>query len=417
MKSTYSLFLILSTILLYFTISVKSINIDISTFFENDINASSDLTRNITQLIQARGYPVEDHTAITADGYILSIQRIPAGRHASNPNPNGKNGKPAVILQHGVEDIGTSWVNQLNVYQSLGFILADAGFDVWINNVRGTRYSNSSIYLDPSERPFWQFSFDQMAEFDLPCVIDYVLQVTGNSKVGYVGHSQGTTMGFIGFVNQTIAEKINLFVALAPVVRVTHCQSQLLNILAEFNIDILFEVLGDKAFLADTPFLQKYLPIICKNEPSVCENSLALIMGWDTANINETRLPVYMANEPGGTSVQNVVHWAQATKYGYQKFDYGLIGNLQHYGQSTPPKYDITQFNTPVIAFSGGQDFLADPDDVEWLIPQLKSLVYYKNLPTYSHLDFVWGETAYIDVYADVVTYLTKYSKFQMVYF
>ncbi|EGC34803.1 hypothetical protein DICPUDRAFT_48065 [Dictyostelium purpureum] len=369
-----------------------------------------DLKRNISQLIEARGYPVENHQAITPDGYILSIQRIPAGRYQNNPNPYGSNGKPAVILQHGVEDIGTSWVIQENVYQSLGFILADNGFDVWINNVRGTTYSNSSIYFDPSSRDFWAFSFDQMAQYDLPTVLNLVLETTGNKKVGYAGHSQGTTMAFIAMSNQTIAEKINLFIALAPVVRVTHCESKLLDVLAEFNIDILFEVLGGKSFLADTPFLQKYLPIICKNKPIYCQNSLALIMGWDEANINNTRLPVYMAHEPGGTSVQNVAHWAQATKYGYQKFDYGVIGNLAHYGQATPPKYNISDFKVPVVVYSGGQDYLADPTDVNWLIPQLTSLVHWKNIPSYSHLDFVWAEDAYLQVYDEAVQYLIKYA-------
>ncbi|KAF2076414.1 hypothetical protein CYY_002271 [Polysphondylium violaceum] len=384
-------------------------------FYNFDLDSSSgssDLTRNISQLIQARGYPVEDHTAITPDGFILSIQRIPAGRYQPNPNPYGASGKPVVVLQHGVEDIGTSWVIQENVYQSLGFILADAGFDVWINNVRGTTYSSSNINLNPNDRAFWAWSFDEMAEYDIPTFIDYVLETTQQETVGYVGHSQGTTVAFISFnQNPELASKINLFVALAPVVRVTHCESTLLNILAEFNIDVLFEVLGGKAFLADTPFLQKYLPIICKNQPTICQSSLALIMGWDTTNINNTRLPVYMAHEPGGTSTQNVVHWAQATKSGYQKFDYGAIGNLQKYGQLTPPKYNLTDFSTKTMIFSGGQDFLADPTDVAWLLPQIaSSTVYVKNLPTYSHLDFVWGETAYLDVYADATKYLLQYA-------
>ncbi|EGC34804.1 hypothetical protein DICPUDRAFT_152935 [Dictyostelium purpureum] len=383
-----------------------------SSLFASSSSSSSnpDLVRNISEIIQARGYPVENHQAITPDGYILSVQRIPAGRYQNNPNPYGSNGKPAVILQHGVEDLGITWVLQENVYQSLGFILADNGFDVWINNVRGTTYSNSNINYSSDSKEFWAFSFDEMAQYDLPTVVDYVLETTGNKKVGYVGHSQGTTMAFIGMTNQTVADKINLFVALAPVVRVTHCESDLLNILSDFNVDILFAALGFNAFLPDTPFLQKYLPVICKNAPSICENSLALIMGWDEASINTTRLPVYMAHEPGGTSVQNVIHWSQATKDGYQKFDYGVVGNLAHYGQATPPQYNIRDFNVPVVVYSGGQDYLADPTDVQWLIDRLSSLVNWKSLPSYSHLDFVWGENAYIDVYGEVTQYLLKYA-------
>lgn len=34
-----------------------------------------------------------------------------------------------------------------------------------------------------------------MARFDLPAVINFILQKTGQEKIYYVGYSQGTTMG------------------------------------------------------------------------------------------------------------------------------------------------------------------------------------------------------------------------------
>ncbi|CAF4975350.1 unnamed protein product, partial [Rotaria magnacalcarata] len=50
---------------------------------------------NITQLIQSKGYPWEEHKVTTADGYILGVFRIPHGRNASSTTP----GRP-VLLQH-----------------------------------------------------------------------------------------------------------------------------------------------------------------------------------------------------------------------------------------------------------------------------------------------------------------------------
>jgi hypothetical protein len=38
-------------------------------------------------------------------------------------------------------------------------------------------------------KQFWDFDFEQMGSFDVPAVIDYVLLTTGNSKLGYIGHS------------------------------------------------------------------------------------------------------------------------------------------------------------------------------------------------------------------------------------
>ena len=49
-------------------------------------------------------------------------------------------------------------------------------------------------------------------------MIDYVLSTSGQNSTYYVGHSQGTMMGFAGFSsNTTLASKIKGFFALAPV--------------------------------------------------------------------------------------------------------------------------------------------------------------------------------------------------------
>ncbi|CAF4799223.1 unnamed protein product, partial [Rotaria sp. Silwood1] len=42
-----------------------------------------DCDYNITQLIQSKGYPCEEHKVITNDGYILGVFRIPYGRKSS----------------------------------------------------------------------------------------------------------------------------------------------------------------------------------------------------------------------------------------------------------------------------------------------------------------------------------------------
>lgn len=54
-----------------------------------------------------------------------------------------------------------------------------------------------------------KISWDEMAEFDLPTMINGVLKATGQSSLYYVGHSQGTTMMFSRLSTEpTFARKV-----------------------------------------------------------------------------------------------------------------------------------------------------------------------------------------------------------------
>jgi len=57
------------------------------------------------------------------------------------------------------------------------------------------------------------------------------LAKTGVKTVSYVGHSQGTSQMFCGIAENYdfFKERMNLFVALAPVVRVDRCSSGLIR--------------------------------------------------------------------------------------------------------------------------------------------------------------------------------------------
>ena len=67
-----------------------------------------------------------------------------------------------------------------------------------------------------------------MARYDLPAMLEYVLQTTSQTSLHYVGHSQGTTMGFAEFsTNKELAGKVAKFYALAPVATIGHAKSPL----------------------------------------------------------------------------------------------------------------------------------------------------------------------------------------------
>eukprot|EP01100_Stratorugosa_tubuloviscum_P003461 TRINITY_DN1844_c2_g1_i1.p1 TRINITY_DN1844_c2_g1~~TRINITY_DN1844_c2_g1_i1.p1 ORF type:complete len:409 (-),score=178.22 TRINITY_DN1844_c2_g1_i1:95-1321(-) len=360
-----------------------------------------DCNQPTPNLITSKGYPAESHTVTTEDGFILTMHRIP------------RPGAPAIFLQHGLEDASHTWVINFPA-QSLGFILYDAGYDVWMGNSRGNTYSRSHVSLDPDDHDFWQWSFDEMAKYDLPAQLNYTLNYTNNAKLIYVGHSQGTLQAFIFFAtNNPLVEKVSLFVALAPIAYLGHVESILLQLMATFHLEDIFFLLGWDQFLTNQDILSKLLPGICDFSPFICTSTLCILMGCDPANWNQTRYPVYVSLDPAGTSTVNMAHYSQGVRTDkYCMYDYGAHENEQKYGQRDPPNYHLGDVKVPVAIFTGGKDVLADPKDVSRLKSELpQNLIVHENdQPTFSHLDFVWGLDANRLIYSDILYLASKYS-------
>ena len=60
-------------------------------------------------------------------------------------------------------------------------------------------------------------SFDEMARYDLPAMVDYALAVSGARQVFYVGHSQGGGIGIAQLSQDPVfASKVKMYVGLAP---------------------------------------------------------------------------------------------------------------------------------------------------------------------------------------------------------
>ncbi len=96
------------------------------------------------------------------------------------------------------------------------------------------------------------------------------MKTTGAEKVVYVGHSQGTLMGFAGFSTYPeIAEKVKLFIALAPVAKVSHVKGAL-KLLAPFakSIETFVEVFGSGEFLPDNDIMKWLARTLCGYTPA-----------------------------------------------------------------------------------------------------------------------------------------------------
>lgn len=124
------------------------------------------------------------------------MHRVP-GSKKSPP----KSGKKVVFLMHGLLDSSACWV-LMGPQQGLAYMLADLGYDVWMGNARGNKYSREHTVNHPdgwrgNRRKFWSFSWHEIGHIDIATMMDFVTSKTGQKKMHYVGHSQGTTSFFV----------------------------------------------------------------------------------------------------------------------------------------------------------------------------------------------------------------------------
>jgi len=195
-------------------------------------------------------------------------------------------------------------------YEAFPYILADSGYDVWLGNNRGNGVSMTYKYATNDEDKFWDFTWDEMAKYDLPAQVNFILKFTNKTKLSIAGHSQGTVQIFAGLIiNPALADKLNIYIAFAPIAYVHNVGDILIRYLADLPDEFLYFILGKKAFKVG-PIIHDILPGFCKLFPNSCTQDVDSICG-PTEYWNATRVPFYLDYEPNPTSVKDMIHWVQ----------------------------------------------------------------------------------------------------------
>ncbi|RIA91353.1 sterol esterase-like protein [Glomus cerebriforme] len=423
---------------------------------------------NFRELVNYWDYHVEDHIVKTRDNYILGVQRIPHGKYPSSAKPSPinfalnqvhqveeeqnietifkKNGislsairknpndiknksssssflqefsdessskkkkyiKPVVLLYHGLMTCSELWVCNVEYENRLACLLADAGYDVWFGNIRGNKYSMKHTKFDPSERRFWEYSMDEMAIYDLPDTIDYILDITGAPSLSYIGFSQGTAQCFASLsINPKLNKKVNLFIALAPATSPKGLKNSVIDALMKLSPNVIYLFFGRKAVLTMALFWQRVLspPIFTK----IIDLALRILFGWDLKNISEAQKAIGYYHLYSCSSTKSLVHWFQIIRS--RKFQ--MYDDLPPYSYTSTSlgyscqRFPTLQITTPTAIFYGGRDSLAD---MNMLLKQIPAPVLMREVLDYEHLDFLWARDVHQKVFPDIFNLLLRYN-------
>ncbi len=352
---------------------------------------SLDEDRTIEEIISSKGYRVQKQLVKTEDGYILTIYRIPGLK--KDPISSTK---PPVLFQHGIFDSSDGWVCNGEEH-SLPFIFAKNNFDVYISNSRGNKYCKEHEKYDNKSFEFWQFSFHEMGLYDIPAVINYINSVNkSGEKIIYFGHSQGTSLMFSGLTQKFdfYKKNIKLFVALAPVVRLTHI-GKTLNFLSKISIHKLIKKIKIYEMAPNTKTTNKIMNFMDNYASLLVTSFIDLIADTNCKECNDRNaMSVYLKHYPCGCSLKCLIHFIhiiKSKKFIY--YDYKDEANFALYNQAEPPEYDLNVIKDfPIMLIGGELDKLGTPEDIKWLNSELEknnNVIYYKILPNMGHLSFM----------------------------
>lgn len=323
----------------------------------------------------------------------------------------GSMSKKVVYLHHGLLMSSEVWVALTDEQRCLPFQLVERGYDVWLGNNRGNKYAKKSVRFSPGSNEFWDFSIDQFAFHDIPNSIEYILEVTGQPSLSYVGFSQGTAQAFATLsIHPLLNQKIDVFVALAPAMAPSGLRNRIVDSLMKASPDFLFLLFGRRSILSSTTMWQTilYPPIYVR----IIDTALAVLFNWRCRNITRTQKLAAYLHLYSFTSTKSVVHWFQIIRNkNFQFYDdelhapFSIVASERFY---KPVKYPTRNIKTPIVLLYGDSDSLVD---IKVMLQGLPRDTVAKAIRGYEHLDFLWASDVDRQVFDHVFDALETHSQ------
>ena len=184
-------------------------------------------------------------------------------------------------------------------------------------------HSRKHTTLEPlknhdDKKKYFTYSFQELGDFDLPSQIDKALKVSGAKKLTYIAHSQGTTQMYYALtkIEDTLKEKVNLFIAFAPVLTLKNTKDGAMNTAAENSaiFELMIKKFGMWELFGTT--WNKFEHGLCDTMPFFCViGSIAEINAQSDYNVAE-RILAQENKFPQPASWKELIHFTQLKSSG-----------------------------------------------------------------------------------------------------
>ncbi|CAA2988733.1 lipase 3 [Olea europaea subsp. europaea] len=375
----------------------------------NSLNTDARTCRDV---ITELGYPYEAIRVVTADGYILVLERIPR-----------RDAQKVVYLQHGILDSSMGWVSN-GIVGSPAFAAFDQGYDVFLGNLRGL-VSREHVDKNISSRQYWRYSINEHGTQDIPAMIEKIHEIKvselksgrhdqeeGSSseqpyKLCTICHSLGGAAILIYVITRRIEEKphrLSRMILLSPAG--FHHDSTFVFTMMEYLFLLVAPVLAPflPAFYIPTRFFRMLLNKLARdfhNLPAVgglVQTLMSYVVGGDSSNwVGVLGIPHYNMNDMPGVAFRVALHLAQMKhSKKFVMFDYGsAAANMEEYG--SPEPLDLGEYygfiDIPVDLVAGRKDKVIRPSMVRKHYKLMKEagVEASYNEFEYAHLDFTFS--------------------------
>lgn len=311
------------------------------------------------------------------------------------------------------------------------YLLADDGYDVWMGNMRGSKYSMKHQTLSAFTKEFWEFSFHEMGIYDLPALINYILVIVQKPALFYVGHNQATTALLVLLSSRPeFNVKVMQAHLMAPIAYMDFPQPilsfnakerlQTSAVLGQYNFGSVINAMNlvRSTYCADRTF----------RSMTFCATLWSFVFGRNPIALEMDPMSLLTVVEQMSptASLMQANHYLQLSmnEGGFKSYDFR---DADPESNSPPPTgYNLANVNVPLYFYQAAEDLIVSPlvcismsfcdtandffvQDVERLKSVLGGkVVDYKIIPNWNHMDFILSKNARPVLYNNILAALKR---------